>query len=247
MPRIASILTKACLIGAAALVGCKKEEVSPPEVPPLPPLADSTPSTSASQGRSAKAPPLAPGQNQMPPGHPEVGMSMPKVEAGDVELEKPVESSAGIKFTTPKGWQAVKPAAPSNSAFAVAGPVAVFKLEKVNEKSSDAIVRLTHFPGMKDIPVQAQLDRWYGMVSQPDGGSTRDASNLESWEANGVKVTVADMTGTMPAEPGTVRMIAAAIEHANGPHFLKAVGPADTMERWANSVMEYLKSATVEE
>ncbi len=247
MKQFVKVLVFGCLVSAITIVGCKKDEPGTVEEPSLPPLASTKP-TQPSQNRSTqKAPPIPPGHgDSLPAGHPPIGGAMPKAEAGNVEIDKAAEGSAGLKLTAPEGWQPMEPAVPSNSAFQVAGPLAVFKLEKANDDDTDAVVRLTHFPGMKDIPIQAQLDRWFGMVSQPDGSSTKEAAKVESWEANGVKVTVADMTGTMTSESGSVRMISAAIEHPNGPHFVKAVGSADTIERWHDSIMEYLKTATLE-
>ncbi|MEZ6086069.1 MAG: hypothetical protein R3E58_19445 [Phycisphaerae bacterium] len=170
---------------------------------------------------------------------------MPKAQAGNVEIDQAAEGSAGLKLTAAKvGRRWIR--APSSSGFRVAGPIAVFKLEKVEGDSEDAVVRLTHFPGMKNIPVQAQLDRWFGQVSQPDGSSTKEKSKVDTWEKDGVKISVADMTGMMPPESGTVRMIAAVIEHPKGPHFVKAVGPVDTIEHWRESIITYLKSSQLE-
>jgi len=270
MKTFAKGMAKGCLVMAIALVGCKKGDTPPPEAPPLPPLANTQPSQPVK-----KAPPLMPGQsNELPPGHPPIGGAMPKADAGDVqnenanelpaghpplgggmpkaeagnvEIDKAAEGSAGLKLTTPEGWQAMAPPAPSNSGFRVAGPLAVFKLDKVEGDQDDAVVRLTHFPGMRNIPVQAQLDRWFGQVSQPDGSSTKDKSKVDTWEKDGVKISVADMTGLMPPESGTVRMIAAIIEHPNGPHFVKAIGPVDTIEHWRESIIAYLKSSKIEE
>lgn len=207
--------------------------------------------TEAPKGDAPKA------GDELPPGHPPIGgaadgggtggATMPKAQAGNVEIEKAAEGSAGLKLTAPDGWQAMDPGAPSNSGFRVAGPIAVFKLEKVEGDAQDAVVRLTHFPGMRNIPVQAQLDRWFGQVSQPDGSSTKEKSKVDTWEKDGVKISVADMTGMMPPESGTVRMIAAVIEHPKGPHFVKAVGPVDTIEHWRESIITYLKSSRLEE
>ena len=45
----------------------------------------------------------------------------------------------------------------------------------------------------------------------------------------------------------TAGMIAAIIEHPNGPHFVKAVGPVNTIEHWRESIITYLKSSRLEE
>ncbi|GJM24959.1 MAG: hypothetical protein DHS20C16_13740 [Phycisphaerae bacterium] len=246
MKTFAKFLAMGCVAAAFVLVGCKKEEKAAPEVPPVAPLAKTKPTQPVQ--KSQKAPPLVPGQsNELPPGHPPIDGGMPKAKAGNKKIEKAVEGSAGLKLTAPEGWQATEPPAASNSGFRVAGPLAVFTLEKVEGDKEDGIVRLTHFPGMRNIPVQAQLNRWFDQVSQPDGSSTKDKAKVDTWEKDGVKISVADMTGTMMPGSGTVRMIAAVIEHPNGPHFVKAIGPVDTIEHWRESIMEYLKSSKIAE
>ena len=274
MKTFAKVLSMGCLGVAIGLVGCKKQETPPPEAPPLPPLANTQPSQAVKKapplipGQSNELPPGHPpiggmtetpkgdapkAGDELPPGHPPIGgatdggATMPKAQAGNVEIDQAAEGSAGLKLTAPEGWQAMDPGAPSSSGFRVSGPIAVFKLEQVEGDAQDAVVRLTHFPGMKNIPVQAQLDRWFGQVSQPDGSSTKEKSKVDTWEKDGVKISVADMTGMMPPESGTVRMIAAIIEHPNGPHFVKAVGPVNTIEHWRESIITYLKSSRLDE
>ena len=178
---------------------------------------------------------------------PVIGGSKPNVPVGDVEIDKALKGLAGLELVAPKGWQKMDPPKPSSSGFRVAGPVAVFKLEKTKDDQEDGIVRVTHFPGMKNIPVQAQLNRWFGQVFQSDGSSTKDSASVETWDTGNIKVSVADMTGTMMPESGTIRMIAAVIEHPNGPHFVKAIGPVNTIAHWHDSIMTYLKSSKIAE
>jgi len=238
---VAGLLAVFVLVG-----GCEREKPPPPETPDLPPLATQKPSQT-SNPMSGRFDPHTSGKNELPPGHPVVAKQAADAKS---DLLEPVEAPTkfeGIAFDPQDGWQAVSPPATSGSGFTVAGPVAMFKLTRAEGDEADAIARLTYFPGMKDVPVQSQLNRWCGQVTQPDGGSTKDVAKMESWEENGVKVSLADMTGTMSSEKGTVRMIAVVIEHPKGPHFLKVVGPVDTMEKWRDSVIAYLRSGRIVE
>lgn len=131
-------------------------------------------------------------------------------------------------------------------------PKAVFVLPKVDGDDEDGEARLTHFPGMKNIPVEANLNRWYGQFTQPSGKPTSEVAVTQSFVVEGVTITLADMSGTMSTGMGgggetkpNYRMMAAIIEHPQGPHFLTVKGPAGTMERWQESVVEYLKSVKI--
>ena len=94
--------------------------------------------------------------------------------------------------------------------------------------------------------VQANIDRWYGQFSQPDGGATKDKAATKSLKVAGCDVTIVDVSGTYKDSPGgpfaggaTVerpgyRMLAAIVETPDdGNHFLKFYGPARTVERHA--------------
>jgi hypothetical protein len=154
-------------------------------------------------------------------------------------LDTAPTSFPGIKLTPPAEWQAF------DASGTPMAPVAAFVLPAPEGATGEAEARLTHFPNMRNMPAQDNLDRWFGQVQQPDGKPTKDAAKVETFEAGGAKITVADMTGTIGGATEQ-RMIAAIIEHPQGPHFLKVTGPQATMARWADSVTAYLKSAQVE-
>jgi hypothetical protein len=98
--------------------------------------------------------------------------------------------------------------------------------------------------------VDANLQRWYGQFKQPDGSSTADSAKREERELLGMKVHVVEVSGTYVAEtsPGSGvrvnkddhRMLAAIFESPSGPHFVKLVGPAATVERWRESFDAFL-------
>lgn len=94
--------------------------------------------------------------------------------------------------------------------------------------------------------VQANIDRWYGQFSQPDGSATRDRATTKKLQVAGCAVTFVDIPGTYKDTPGGpfaggqaverpgYRMLAAIVEVPDrGNHFLKFYGPADTVAKHA--------------
>lgn len=151
---------------------------------------------------------------------------------------------AGIAMSVPKEWktEAVTPGPMS--------PKAVYRLPKQGSDEEDGMVRVTHFPGMKGKD-EMNIDRWLGQVVKNDDSTiTREDATITRSQNNGVKLTVVDVKGTVrvtmrsAAKPNS-RMIAAIIDHPQGPHFVVIVGGLETMSRWEDSIHAYLQSATV--
>ena len=95
--------------------------------------------------------------------------------------------------------------------------------------------------------VQANVDRWYGQFSQPDGGATKDKATTKTLKLAGCTVTLVDVSGTYKDMPGgpfaggktierpDYRMLAAIVETPkDGSHFLKFYGPAATVAKEAD-------------
>ncbi len=90
--------------------------------------------------------------------------------------------------------------------------------------------------------IEANIDRWCGQFSQPDGSKTADKTTTKKLRIAGCQVTLVDITGTYKDMPGgpfaggravdrpDYRMLAAIIEteHA-GNYFVKFYGPAATV------------------
>ncbi len=149
----------------------------------------------------------------------------------------------GIVITVPAGWTRESVAAPGPMS-----PRAVFKIP--NDKGEPGIVRITHFPNMKGKEMDDRnIDRWVSQVIRADGStSTRDDANIQVVELEGVRLTMLDLTGkvtlTMRDTPKEGwRMIAAIVDHAQGPHFVVAAGPTELMKGTAEPVFNFLKSA----
>ena len=154
-----------------------------------------------------------------------------------------VSAADSLKYEVPSGW--VLRAASSSMR------VAEFTLPRATGDTEDADL-VVYFFGGTGGSVEANLNRWIGQMQQPDGRPSRDAARTSTFAANGLDVTLVDLTGTYVAEvaPGSAerhnkpgfRLLAAVIQTPDGPYFVKVVGPAATVARWSDSVTAFLRS-----
>lgn len=95
--------------------------------------------------------------------------------------------------------------------------------------------------------VDANIQRWIGQYTQPDGSATADKTKIEHKAIAGRKVHLVDISGTYresmggPFAGGQVverpgyRMLAAIVETAQGKYFIKFYGPRKTVTGQANA------------
>ena len=155
--------------------------------------------------------------------------------------------AAGLGFTTPDGWR--------QSEGGSSMRVAEFTLPRADGDAEDAQLIVYYFGGQGG-SVQANLDRWIGQMTQPDGRASKEIAKTSTLvSAGGLKVTVIDVPGTYVAEvtPGSTErhnkpgfhLRAAVIESTEGPYFVKITGPAKTVAKWSDSIGSFLKSAKI--
>ncbi len=87
--------------------------------------------------------------------------------------------------------------------------------------------------------IEANIERWYGQFTQPDGGSTRERAKVKKIKVAGEEVHLVDISGTFrdqrgPAAPAVeqpkYRMLAAIIAtKGSGNYFIKFYGPERTV------------------
>src|SRR5215213_1200978 len=148
-----------------------------------------------------------------------------------------------LKFRVPAGW--VEEERTSSMR------VAQYKLPKAPGDTEDASLVLYYFGQGQGGSTAANVERWVGQMKQPEGSATSGAKE-EHLEANGLKVTTVDVSGTYVAEtaPGSgtfnnkpgYRLRAAVVETPNGSYFVKLVGPEKTVTQWNDSFVSYVKS-----
>jgi hypothetical protein len=152
-----------------------------------------------------------------------------------------------LKFEVPAGWVS-KPAASTMR-------IAEYTLARIAGDAEDVDVVVYYFGGQGG-SVQANLDRWIGQMTQPDGRASKEIAKTSTLvSAGGLKVTVIDVPGTYVAEvtPGSTErhnkpgfhLRAAVIESTEGPYFVKITGPAKTVAKWSDNIGSFLKSAKI--
>jgi hypothetical protein len=156
----------------------------------------------------------------------------------------PLMLAQSLKYDTPAGWVSKPPASSMR--------VADFTLPKVAGDAEDGQLTVYYFGGQGGT-VQANLDRWIGQMTQPDGRASKDvATTTKTKTASGLAVTLVDVSGTYVAEvtPGSkerfnkpgFRLRAAVVETPAGPYFVKLTGPAKTIAKWNDSVLAFVRS-----
>jgi hypothetical protein len=154
-----------------------------------------------------------------------------------------VQTEGSLRFTAPDGWT------PRQAASAMR--IAEFVLPNASDDAEDGDLVLYFFGGSGG-SVEANIERWIGQMQQPDGRSSRAAAKRADRQVNGLSVTMLDISGTYVAEvrPGSTerhnkpgfRMRTAVVTTPRGPYFIKAVGPAKTMERWSSAFDAFIGS-----
>jgi len=156
-------------------------------------------------------------------------------------------TSPALKFDAPTGWIQKPPASRMR--------LAEFTLPKTDGDAEDASLGIFYFGGQGGT-AQANLDRWIGQMSQPDGRASKDVAKTSKMDSSGVAITIVDVPGTYVAEtsPGSserfnkpgFRLRAAVVEGKGGPYFVKLTGPAKTVAKWDESFLAFLKGLRVE-
>lgn len=103
--------------------------------------------------------------------------------------------------------------------------------------------------------IEANIERWYGQFSQPDGSRTADKASTKKLRIAGCQVTLVDITGTYKDSPGgpfaggaaidrpNYRMLAAIVETTSaGKYFLKFYGPAATVKQSADGFRSMIEA-----
>ena len=149
---------------------------------------------------------------------------------------------AKLKFSVPAGW--VEEERTSSMR------VAQYRLPKVAGDTEDASLVLYYFGQGQGGSTSANVERWLSQMKQADGVEAK--AKEEGFEANGLKVTAVDVSGTYVAEttPGSgtfhnkpgYRLRGAVVETPKGSYFVKLVGPEKTVAHWNESFESYLRS-----
>lgn len=152
--------------------------------------------------------------------------------------------SVTVTFKAPDGWVSSPPTSSMR--------VAQYRLPRAEGDAEDAELIIFYFGQGQGGSTQANLERWMGQMKQPDGRPSGEVAKTTNTTVNGMSVTLLDLTGLYNAEmtPGggerhnkpNARMRAAVVESPNGAYFVKLVGPLNTVNRWDESFMAFIKT-----
>ena len=219
-----------CLAGSV-LAGCEKG--GEPSATPAPGTTTAPAAKPAGQPAPAAAHPsvTAPGQQDTATGP----------ASGTVEL-------SGLTMTVPEGWQETSL---SGGMFA-ASEAKAYTIPGTAGDAEGCTVKVTHFPMMKGKD-DININRWLAQVMQADGKpTTREQATVTVTDLGHVRLTVVDATGSLNQGMGMgaggtnqsgQRLIAAIVDHPQGPHFVKATGTVESMKQAEASIDAFLKSA----
>ena len=136
----------------------------------------------------------------------------------------------GLSFVIPKNWLNEPPSSMMRQAQ---------MLLPAAEGATLETRMVVFYLGPNAGSIEANIERWYGQLSDPQGRSIESLAKRESFEVDGMKVTIVDVIGTLEASstPGMgspitqpeSRLLAAIVEAPSGPWFFKGVGPVSTM------------------
>ncbi|MHC4949330.1 MAG: hypothetical protein ACYTG1_13940 [Planctomycetota bacterium] len=139
------------------------------------------------------------------------------------------DPAADPRFAAPEGWIAEPPSSSMRLAqYRLPGEV------------GEANLVIFYFGTAGAGQVDANLDRWCGQLSQPDGRDSREVATRAEREVDGTTIHELDLTGTFVAEmpPGSgvrvneegYRLLASIVmDEAHGPLYVKLVGPDATV------------------
>lgn len=154
------------------------------------------------------------------------------------------KASGELSYTAPGEWIQHPPTSQMRKdQYLMPGP----------EGKDAAELVVYHFPEMGGM-VQANINRWYGQIQQPDGSDTASRAKTETMQVDGIEVTTVYVTGTYlkPKNPMDMAgpkdemtgyaMLAAIVETEQGPWFFKATGPEETLTHWRPTFDDFVKT-----
>ncbi|HED63932.1 MAG TPA: hypothetical protein ENJ09_00090 [Planctomycetes bacterium] len=97
--------------------------------------------------------------------------------------------------------------------------------------------------------VEANMDRWVGQVTQPDGGDSKAVAKRTDEERGAIRLHHLDVTGNYGGMGGEThtnwRLLGTVVECDGGPYFFKLTGPAESVEAAKADFERLLASITI--
>lgn len=119
---------------------------------------------------------------------------------------------------------------------------AQFAIDAIEGEADSATMVVFYFGPSEGGATQANITRWIGQMSQPDGSSSADKALQVQTELGGMKAHVVEVTGTytaggmgmsMTVSGENYLMVAVVLEGPEGSLFFKLTGPEKTATKMA--------------
>jgi hypothetical protein len=152
---------------------------------------------------------------------------------------------AGVHFTPPANWQDLG---------ANGMRQAQYRLDPVEGDSAQGEVNVFYFGPQSGGGVQANLDRWIGQMTLPDGADPATAIARDTFTANGMPGHVVSLDGTYKSGGGRpmggdgqmlpgYRLVGVVLEGPQGSLFFKLTGPESTVRAMETDLLNMVKAA----
>ncbi len=152
---------------------------------------------------------------------------------------------AGVTFSPPSHWQDIGPDGMRK---------AQYRLAPVEGDAAAAEVNVFYFGPESGGGVEANLQRWIGQITLPDGGDPAAAAKRGTFTAGGMPGHVVSLNGSYKSGGGRpmggggeimpgYRLVGVVIEGPEGSLFFKLTGPVATARAMENDLLAMVKSA----
>ena len=177
---------------------------------------------------------------------PDSSEEIPPPQTKAMSQRQPAAGAGKVEYQAPTGWVEQTPSSRMRPAQ--------YLLPRVEGDPEDGEMVVFHFPGQGG-SIQANIARWIGQMSRPDGSPATDDAKISEKMVGGQKVTLLEVSGTYqsggmgPRSQGASRpgylMRGAIIDTNHGPWFFKLTGPVATVQKWSDSWTEFVDSLRI--
>ena len=152
---------------------------------------------------------------------------------------------AGVTFSPPDNWRNLGSDGMRQ---------AQFRLAPVEGDAADGEVNVFYFGAQSGGGVEANLQRWIGQITLPDGGDPAAQAERSSFTADGMPGHIVSLDGSYKSGGGRpmggtgetlpgYRLVGVVIEGPQGSVFFKLIGPAATARAMEGDLLTMVKSA----
>ena len=191
------------------LTGCKDREITAYRAAKDKPDAAMPPATAADT-------------NNLPPGHPPIGVGAQPAPGADMaNTAVPTASGSDLRWTAPAAWTAKPLGAMRKGSYTLKGA------------GGKADLSITAFPGATG-GLEANLNRWRGQVGLAPLSPAEVVAATEKFESSGLQVIVVDYAGN-----GS-RLVGAIVPYGGNSWFFKLMGPDAVVAGQQAAFLEFL-------